>query len=380
MKTEFGDENAVVELLGRLVAIDSVNPVFGGPGEAGVLAFLKGWLEERGIAYNCQEALPGRQNIYARIGAEDQPALMLEAHMDTVGVAGWATGSPFELRQEGNRYYGRGSCDTKASLATFLTVLERFARRPEDLGCALVFAATVDEESEQLGAFELAKLKEALRIDFAITGEPTCSDVITRHKGVGRYLLSTYGRAAHASTPELGENAIYKAARICQLLEQHEAELENRPRTSEIERGTLSVGVVRGGIGFNVVPDVCQLDIDRRLGTKETAAAARAELEEICKSEPGSRLDVFLERPALRGDFSAAFAGELLASAALAGISIREREVPYMTNAISYEEAGMATVVFGPGDIAQAHKNDEYIESGQMLRSLRVLEQYLTRK
>ncbi len=378
--SEFRDESDVVELLSNLVGINSVNPVFGGPGERDVFDFLTSWFEQRRIRFECQHVLPGRQNIFARIGPTEGPALMLEAHMDTVGVDGWATGSPFELRKEGERYFGRAACDTKASLAAFLSVFERFAKSPEDLNCGLVFAATVDEESEQLGAFELARKKDDLGVGFAITGEPTCSDVITRHKGVGRYLLTTTGRAAHASTPELGESAIYKSARICQRLETLEAELKSRPRKSEIERGTLSVGVIRGGIGFNVVPDSCQIDIDRRLGTTENASEARAELELICESEPGSKLEVFLERPPLRGDLSSGFANGLLASAAKVECPIEIREVPYMTNAVSYEAAGISSVVFGPGDIAQAHKTDEYIESGQMLKSLRILEQFLLRK
>ncbi|MDQ8182909.1 M20/M25/M40 family metallo-hydrolase [Pelagicoccus sp. SDUM812005] len=377
MKSDFQDENAGLELLGQLVGINSVNPVFGGPGERELSEFVCGWLADRGIAYEVQEALPGRCNVVARIGPADKPTLLLEAHMDTVGVEGWAEGSPFELREEGERFYGRGSCDTKASLATFMLVLERFSRREEELAFGLAFAATVDEESEQEGAFCLAKKKEELGLSFAITGEPTCSDVIARHKGVGRYLLTTMGRAAHASTPELGENAIYKAARICQSLEALEEELKARPREREIERGTVSVGLVKGGIGFNVVPDSCQIDVDRRLGTSETADAARAELEAICRKEEGSQLKTFLERPPLRGETSADFVARLRTAARAADIEIGEREVPYMTNAVCYEAAGIPAVVFGPGDIAQAHKNDEFIERGQMLRSLRILESFL---
>ncbi|MBD5779400.1 ArgE/DapE family deacylase [Pelagicoccus sp. NFK12] len=377
MKRKFVDEVAALELLRQLVGIESVNPVFGGSGEAAVCEFVSGWLRDRKIAYELQEVFPGRCNVLARVGPEDKPTLLIEAHMDTVGVEGWATGSPFELKQVGQRYFGRGSCDTKASLATFMLVLERFAASPEDLRYGLAFAATVDEESEQAGAGELAKKKDELGLCMAITGEPTCSDLIARHKGVGRYLLSTSGRAAHASTPELGENAIYKAARICLRLEALEAELKERPREREIERGTVNVGVVRGGIGFNVVPDSCRIDVDRRLGTKEDPQDARSELEAICFEE-GAGFEVFLERPPLRGEESGAFVQGLRSAAAQAGYEVEQREVPYMTNAVSYEAAGIPSIVFGPGDIAQAHKNDEYIEAGQMLRSLQILETFLS--
>lgn len=378
--SDFLNEDPALDLLAKLVSIDTVNPVFGGPGEFRLSAFVSEWLSERGIAHERQFVLPGRENIVARIGPADRPALLLEAHMDTVGVEGWAKGSPHELVREGDRFYGRGSCDTKASLACFMLTLERFAAAPERLGKSLVFAASVDEESEQLGAVELAKKIGPWRIEEAITGEPTRSDVIYRHKGVGRYMISTSGKAAHASAPELGESAIYKAARICQKIEALEQEMRARPREREIERGTVSVGVIHGGIGFNVVPDRCQVDIDRRIGASELLGTARAELERICGSEPGSSLEIFLERPALAGGASGPFVQRLLEAGMAVGVRNSKREVPYMTNAVAYEESGIPAVVFGPGDIAQAHKNDEYIEAGEMLRCLRVLEGYLSKK
>ncbi|MBK1879656.1 M20/M25/M40 family metallo-hydrolase [Pelagicoccus mobilis] len=367
-----------LELLRDLVAINSVNPVYGGPGEGGVADYLQERLRAKGIEFQRQAVLPGRENLYARIGPDDAPALLLEAHMDTVGVEGWASGSPFDLSEREGRFYGRGSCDTKASLACFLLTLERFAEAPERLNRALVFAASVDEESEQLGAFELAKLKEELGIAWAITGEPTRSDVISRHKGVGRYLVSTSGKAAHASTPELGENAIYKAARLCGRLEQYGESLHSKAVEEEIDRGTMNVGVIGGGIGFNIVPDRCQLDIDRRLGRRESAELARSELEAICAAEPGAELTVFLERPPLVGERSGEFVEELLGAGDVLGFGLKERQVPYMTNAVAYEGAGIPSVVFGPGDIAQAHKNDEFIERGQMARCLSVLDAFLS--
>ncbi|EDY82483.1 Peptidase family M20/M25/M40 [Verrucomicrobiia bacterium DG1235] len=375
--TDSFDEGVALELLSRLVRINSVNPVYGGPGESGVADFVCDWLTQRGIGFRRQSVAPGRDNVYARIGPDDSGALLIEAHMDTVGTDGWAKGDPHELSCEGSRHFARGACDTKSSLACFMLTLEYFAKHPERLGRPIVFAATVDEESEQLGAYELAKLKQELGIVLALTGEPTCSDVIARHKGVGRYLITARGKAVHASAPELGENAIYKAARICRKLEKHAEELEARPRNSEIERGTLNVGVMRGGIGFNVVPDSCQLDVDRRFGSGETESVARGELEAICRTEAGVDLSVFLERPALRGLNSGSFVAEMLAAGKTAGHSIIEREVPYMTNAVSYEAAGIPAIVWGPGDIAQAHKNDEFIESGELIRSLSILDAFL---
>lgn len=368
------DEASAIELLRKLVAIESVNPVYGGSGERGVVSFLEDWMDERGIVFETQEVFPGRCNVLARIGPVDAPAILLEAHMDTVGVKGWRSGSPFDLEQDGNRYYGRGSCDTKASLATFLTVLERFAAQPARLKKALVFAATVDEESEQLGAYVLAKRLEELGVKWAITGEPTLSNVVSRHKGVGRYLINVSGKAAHASDPNSGDNAIYKASRVCGELEDLAKRLGANLVGSEIEKGTLNVGAIQGGIGFNIVPDHCQLDVDRRFGSLETPEAARAELERICARHQNVALEVFLERPALRGTHSEEFVSSMLKASSKAEVAMKELSVPYMTNAVAYEAVGIPSLVFGPGDIAQAHKVDEYIERGEIAKSLRVLE------
>lgn len=368
------DEASAIELLKKLVAIESVNPVYGGPGEREVVAFLEEWLSARGIQFEKQVVTDGRCNVLARVGPADAEAILLEAHMDTVGVTGWRDGKPFELTAEENRYYGRGSCDTKASLATFLTVLERFAKDSSRMKKALVFAATVDEESKQLGAYELAKRLQELGVVWAISGEPTLSDVVSRHKGVGRYLINVSGKAAHASDPNSGDNAIYKAAKICSELEELAERLSASRCRSEIEKGTLNVGAIQGGVGFNIVPDHCQIDIDRRYGSVETPEAARAELEQLCARHPDTSLDVYLERPALRGTDSATFVAAMVDAAKRARTDIAEREVPYMTNAVAYEAVGIASLVFGPGDIAQAHKVDEYLEAGEIAKSLCILE------
>ncbi len=366
-------------LLADLVGIDSVNPAYGGRGEKGIEDYVASWLAERGIAYRIQPVASGRSNVVARLGPASEPALLLEAHMDTVSTVGWAEGSPFELKERNGRLYGRGACDTKASLACFMLATSFFHRNPQRLKGALVFVASVDEENEQAGAYELAKLKSELGISRAITGEPTRSDVVSKHKGVGRYGIATTGKAAHGSNPELGVNAVYQAARICGELERLGEGLDRRVASDAMEKGTVNLGRIDGGSGFNIVPDRCRLDIDRRFGVLESAAEARAELEAICRREPGSELTVFLERPPLRGEKSASFVSEFLAAAQRAEVNIAERQTSYMTNAVAYESAGIPSVVFGPGDIAQAHKSDEFIAVGEMERSLSILIHLLSR-
>lgn len=370
------DEELPDQLLESLVGINSVNPVYGGCGEEKIATFVKSWLAARGINYESQPVELGRENIVVRIGPVDEVGFLIEAHMDTVGVGGWETGSPFELRRCEDRLYGRGSCDTKASLACFMLTLSYFHANQQELRCPLIFAATVDEESKQKGAYELAKLKSSLNIGYAMTGEPTRSRVVARHKGACRYEVIASGLAAHGSTPELGSNAIYKMARICTSLEAFAAKLADAPCEREIERGSLNVGAIKGGVGFNVVPDSCTIDIDRRLGVGESPEVAGDELRDLIAKLGGADVRVFLERPPLVGASAGSIVPRLLLAADEAGEPTTEIEVAYMTNAVAYEEAGIASVVFGPGDIAQAHKSDEYIEVGEMERCISILRQF----
>ncbi len=363
------------ELLKQLISIPSVNPAYGGPGESAVEAFVRERLEASGIAYETQEVLPGRNNVIARIGALDKPAVLIEAHMDTVGVDGWAIGdSPYEPIEEDGKLYGRGACDTKSSLSVFLILAERLAKRSQSSDYSLVFAATADEESAQLGAYKLAERFEELNIEAALTGEPTRSRLITKHKGACRYTLEATGVAAHGSTPESGENAIYKIARIVEKLERYAELLSNEESLGFIEKGSLNVGKIKGGIGFNIVPDRCSIDIDRRLGVNETVVEAKEALDPIIESEIGVSSSTFLERPALNTGNQNWFPQALRSSAEALGIQSDFGEVAFMTNGVAYASAGVPTVVFGPGDIEQAHKTNEYIEIGEMERSLSILE------
>jgi len=364
-----------IELLKSLIRIPSVNPVYGGPGELQVQEFVESWLSKRSIDYRLQEVLPGRNNIVARIGPTDKPAILIEAHMDTVGVEGWVMGDPFEPVEQAGRLYGRGSCDTKGSLATFLQLAGRLAARESDLKYALLFAATVDEEFQQRGAFKLSELLVEMNIGGALTGEPTRSEIVTKHKGACRYSIQASGKAAHGSTPELGENAIYKIARIVEKLNRCGTLMSQEESLPFIERGSLNVGKIGGGIGFNIVPDSCSIELDRRLGVNEAVESVREGIESIVNSESDVSVSSFLERPALNTDNSHWFPQALEASARKHGVMEGFREVPFMTNGVAYSSVGVPTVVFGPGDIAQAHKTDEYIQFGEMERSLAILEE-----
>jgi acetylornithine deacetylase/succinyl-diaminopimelate desuccinylase-like protein len=198
----------LVALASRLVAIDSVNPdlVPGGAGEGEIARFIAGWLSERGLDVESTEVAPGRWNVVARArGSGGGRTLLLNGHMDTVGVAGMD--APFDPRVENDRLYGRGAYDMKSSLAAIMLA---GARAQElDLRGDVVVTTVADEEVASIGATAVAASVEA---DAAIVAEPTELDLAVAHRGFGWLEVETVGRAAHGSRAELGIDAIVTAA------------------------------------------------------------------------------------------------------------------------------------------------------------------------
>lgn len=358
-------------LLKDLIALPSINPSYGGTGEAAVANFVEDFLRQAGLEPSRQEVFPGRDNIIARVGPAG-PALLLDAHMDTVAAEGWFSGSPFEPIVKEGRIYGRGACDTKASLAVFLAITAHFARQPEKLKHPLVFAATIDEEEKQTGALRLAEA--GLDLKAAITGEPTCLDIIHAHKGVLRFQIRTTGTAAHSAFPERGENAILRMAQVLIRLTTWQKELSHRPKHPTLGNPTGNVGTIRGGNAVNIVPDHCTIDIDRRLLPGETGAEVQAELRQLLHDIPGVSIETpYLERSGIDTPIDAPFSQELAAAIRPTKPDVAFHTAPYMTNATAYVAAGVPSLVFGPGDIAQAHTRDEFVETAQLGDAFRVL-------
>ena len=372
-------ESELTELLETLVAIPSVNPGFGGDGEGRLGEFVAEWLSQRGMAVEVQEVFPGRNNIIARCAGESTgPAWLLDAHLDTVGVEGWAKGSPFEPSREGNRLYGRGSCDTKASLAVFMSVAAYFARNSSELGSPLVFAGTVDEEIGQTGAAALAELE--LDLLGAVVGEPTRLEIEHAHKGVLRFAVTTCGLAAHSSRPERGENAIMRMGRVLERFSVYEQELKNSPGDPSLGNPTVSVGIIGGGKGVNIVPDVCRIEVDRRMIPGETPEAILRRIESLLQECPTAEVEEssIMSRSGLATSTSHPICRALSSALERAGETPRFVSSPGMTNAGIYAKASLPAVVFGPGDIRMAHTVDEWVDIGYLPRAFEVLRQFLS--
>ncbi len=364
------------EILRDLVRIESVNPVFpgGSRGEIEMSAYLDRFFRSLGLEPSRQEVLPGRENIWARIDTPNATrTILLESHMDTVTLepVGVAMLNP-ELAN--GRMTGRGSCDTKASLAGMMAALESLVSRRGELSANVIVLGSVDEEYLMRGIKAFADL--GLPIDAAIVGEPTGLNVVRAHKGLVRWSIETRGASAHTSRPENGDNAIYHMMEVIAAIRD---DLEPRFASRShplLGKPTVTVATIQGGLGVNIVPDHCAIMIDRRTLPFEESSEVIAELEQIMaelrRRRPHVRVDLgtpFASISGLDTPADVPFAQLATGLASRHGGRPTAIGVPYGTNAWALAARGIPTIVLGPGDINQAHSADEWVELSQVERA-----------
>lgn len=380
MDSQAGQSEAI-QLLADLVAINSVNPYFpgGDRGEADVAAFVSDYCTRLGLDVRQQAVLPGRSNVIAELRvAGATRTLLLDSHMDTVSLD---LMGPDGLRPRirDGVLTGRGSCDTKASLAAMLTALAALTRDPSGLRANVLLLASVDEEYLMRGAEAFAR--SGTKVDAAIVGEPTSLDVVIATKGFVRWKMHTVGRSAHSSTPARGDNAIYQMA---ELLQQLRREIEPRLAARAhplVGAATWSVGRIYGGASVNIVPELCTVEIDRRLLPGETSAGALAEIDELVDKIRQSLPGLTVRRDEPFGDVSGLdtpASADIVRALELGCGRVRGESklvgVPYGTNASKFADAGITCVVFGPGDVGQAHTADEFVSIDQVVSAARIYE------
>ncbi len=351
------------KLLSELIALPSVNPAFlpaGDPqaGEQRVADFLATIAAQAGLDIEFQNVLPGRSNVIARLSppGKIRRRLLLAPHLDTVPAAAESQFTPFK---KNGRLSGRGACDTKGSVAAMLAALCELAgsgQRPQET--EIIFAGLVDEENAQAGSRAFAS--SGLQADLAIVGEPTRLQVVTAHKGSLWLKLVTRGKAAHGARPALGRNAVHAMARIVDTLETDYAAQLRRRRHPLLGHATVNVGMIHGGTQPNIVPDACSITIDRRTLPGETETGVRREITAL------------LARKKLRANFAPGKPAPSLPLETKTSLPLvrqfmrcagqtRPAGVEYFCDASVLAGGGIPSVVFGPGDIAQAHTADEWI-------------------
>lgn len=368
----------VIQTLADLVRINSINASYdGGPGEAEVAAYVRHFFESRGLEVWEQPVFPGRNNVLVRLpGRNRQRCVVLEAHTDTVSVEGM-TIPPFEPAIRGGRMYGRGSCDTKAGLATMMHAVASLQEAGVQPACDVLLAAVVDEEFSYRG---VVKLCEDLQADAAIVAEPTELRAVIATKGVLRFRIIVHGKAAHSSKPHLGVNAITSMARVIMALEADQPRLHSICHPL-VGHGTRSIGVIQGGVQVNFVPDRCAIEIDHRLLPGETAASAQAHYQTLLASVADVRAEVetppLLVDEALDTPADAAVVKTAAQVLERLGLDPQPVGVPFGCDASKLARAGVPAIVFGPGSIDRAHTADEYVELEQVEKAYEFQRQFL---
>lgn len=348
-----------------LIRIRSANP----PGlERPVAEWLATRLEPVASSVSVEAVAEDRANLVATFAFGPGPTFLLCSHLDVVPVQDEGQWDP-EIAD--GRLIGRGACDAKGAIAAMIAACERLAARRGGLQGTLILAFVADEESNAEGVRAL--VGRGLCADAAIVGEPTNNTVVLSSRGSVRLGVRFGGRAAHASSPSRGVNAIYGAARFILAIESLDAELNARG-----SMGSCSATVVSGGSKLNVVPDACSVQVDRRLGPDETADSAISGIES-CLAR------VALDAPGVSYELSPAGLWvepfELEASSELATLLLSTVGqaspgpiFPAVSDAPHLIAVGIPTAILGPGSLETAHSRGEYVEVGELRRAVDLYE------
>jgi acetylornithine deacetylase len=365
-----------IDLLRQLVAIDSVNPdlVAGGAGEGNIARFVADWLERAGLEVTLEEAVPGRPNVIgiAR-GSGGGRSLMLNAHMDTVGVAGMER--PHNPAITDNRLYGRGAYDMKGGLAAIMAAGAR--AKQQHLRGDVIVTAVVDEEYASVGTEAIVKRWKA---DAAIVTEPTELDICTAHKGFAWFTVETSGVAAHGSRPDLGIDAIVKMGKVLVGLETLQEGLRvSGVRHHLLGTGSVHAALIEGGQEWSSYPERCRLSVERRTVPGETLPLLDAELPIIFSSIAAVDLtfQATVQRGLIREPFEVSEDESIVQVVRSRARSLLGREpatigsTGWMDSAL-LATAGIPTVVFGPGGEG-AHAVVEWSDLAQVEQCAAIL-------
>jgi acetylornithine deacetylase len=342
----------LVDLLADLVRIDSINPdlIEGAAGEGEIARFVARWMDGAGLDVEVEEVAPGRFNtVGVARGSGGGKTLLLNAHMDTVGIAGMER--PFEPAVENGRLHGRGSYDMKAGLAAIMLAGADAARA--GLAGDVIVTAVCDEEVASIGT---ARVAERFRADAAIVSEPTEMRLALAHKGFVGFEIETKGRAAHGSRPDLGVDAIAHMGHVLVGIEELDRRLRAEPTHRLLGSGSLHASVIEGGQEFSSYPERCLLKGERRTIPGETDAHIEDELRELLGEIDGEIRAVVAREP-----FETAEDAPIAELVARHAGGPEVVGVPFWADSALLAAADIPTVVFGPAGEG-AHAVEEWVD------------------
>lgn len=366
------DTSRMKSQLEQLVSFNTENP----PGhESEAAQFLAARLQEDGFAVTVDPYKPGRANVIARFDNGVGPVFAFNTHIDVVPAGeGWSS-DPFRVRESGGNLYGRGTCDAKGPLVAMTEAMrlmkaDRGAWRGTLMG---VFVA--DEEVASEGAKHFAAL--APRVDYALIGEPTSNGTVIAHKGSLRPRVRVHGVSAHSGTPDLGENAIYQAARLLGLIEETHKAVVCHHTHELVGHASLTVTRAIAGVADNVLPDRCDLLLDRRMVPGEDVATVKSEIEDLLKLAAqrfGVRAEIIGWVPTT-GGATETKPDHPMVSASLDASRQHGAKISAPQgfqggcDLVHFRSLGAQGTVIGPGSLAVAHKPDEFVPVDEFVAS-----------
>lgn len=369
-------DSVTYKIFKELISFDTVSHNSNLP----LIYYLHEQLEGAGAdCYILPSACGKKANFLARLGPDDRPGVMFSGHSDVVPVTDqlWNT-DPFVLTKEENKFFGRGTADMKGFIAV---VTSRFlVVDPKSLKVPLYLAVTHDEEIGCLGVAGLIDhMKEMVEIPYlCIVGEPTSMKLGIGHKGANSYSINIHSRPAHSSMAPLEVNSIELASglihKLTKLGREFEAEgpFDNDYR---VPFATVHTGLIHGGVQVNIVPDFCNFQFEfRTLASQNPNEIESKILDWVHESELEAKQKVAESKvevtknygyPGLETDQQSE--GYQLALQAFSHVD-QPVKLAFGTEAGSYQNfLGVCSIVCGPGDIAQAHKSDEFVTDDQMI-------------
>jgi len=372
------DEQFLLGKLKEMIAIRSENPFDEEPREGyrekEMGEFMCEALRDFELEVSSKDVRPDRPNVFGfRKGSGNGPTLILCGHLDTARTDGYP--DAYKVIEKDGKIYGRGSCDMKAALAAKLEVARLLKIADADLRGHLILAGVMDEEYQMLGSQDVGK--HGPKADQGIIGEPSDLSVCPSNKGRVSTFIRTFGRATHSSVPEKGENAIIRMAKVITAFADYNDQLLQATPHHLCGHGRFNPGVIKGGVQVNMVPDWCEVEVDRRTLPGETKEDVykefRARLDPLSQEDPGFSYeitepswlippnDISSDEPVVRSLLSA-----------YENLSGKKTKVRAFVAGSDAPHLGCPTVICGPGSIAQAHSTNEFVPVEELVKAVKI--------